>query len=519
MNWYTFNIVDGVLKEYTEDDWRPYPEVVIPDKVTKIGGYAFEGAKFCKVIIPNSVKKIAEGAFQRCSYLKNIVIPPGVEVIGDSVFEGCERLEKITVFDSVKQIGKGAFLTDSFFGDTKIEYNKYKNGCYIGNDENPYLMLLDVNDENLKEFKTHTDTKYILSGAFDKARELNCIDIGKNVSYIDNTVFNCCDQLEFISVDDENNRFYSENGNLYMHDGEEFCLFRYAPSKEKMSFVIPDGVTSISGFAFFNCDNLRSLVIPNTVCNIEKESFSACSRLSIICNLSSLDLMAVCYDGYEKDAIPVICDNPNKMGRFWMDPYGFVFFELMGQNALIDYQGMSDGVLTLPDSANGSPYILDGLALRDWSISELVIPGGISKIEEDTFKNFESLQKVTLQVGVDIIGRSAFAFCNSLTEVFMGEGVREICDAAFMGCRKLNELSIPKSVKNIGEFVFKDCDAFNVLCFRGIEPPTVSKYVFGDENDTRRNQLIIYVPKCAKRKYKTVIKSIVANFKIKLKTF
>ena len=48
------------------------------------------------------------------------------------------------------------------------------------------------------------------------------------------------------------------------------------------SVTIPDNVTSIHSYAFFNCSSLTSITIPDSVTSIEKYAFKGCIRLKVI---------------------------------------------------------------------------------------------------------------------------------------------------------------------------------------------------------------------------------------------
>jgi hypothetical protein len=70
----SFEIENGVLKEYTEDD--DVKEVVIPSGVTAIGDWAFcECESLTSITIPDSVTRIGIGAFCGCSNLASVTIP------------------------------------------------------------------------------------------------------------------------------------------------------------------------------------------------------------------------------------------------------------------------------------------------------------------------------------------------------------------------------------------------------------------------------------------------------------
>ena len=82
----------------------------IPDGVTAIGNYAFDGCKNLESIdIPDSVTSIGEGAFDNCKNLESINMSDSVTSIGKDAFYGCESLKNISILDSVTAIGVGAF--------------------------------------------------------------------------------------------------------------------------------------------------------------------------------------------------------------------------------------------------------------------------------------------------------------------------------------------------------------------------------------------------------------------------
>ena len=79
-------------------------EIVIPNNVTKIYGYAFYGcSSLTSVTIPNSVTSIGNYAFRGCSSLTSITIPNSVTSIGGYVFYGCSSLTSVTFNGTLAQ--------------------------------------------------------------------------------------------------------------------------------------------------------------------------------------------------------------------------------------------------------------------------------------------------------------------------------------------------------------------------------------------------------------------------------
>ncbi|MDE5548305.1 MAG: leucine-rich repeat domain-containing protein, partial [Clostridia bacterium] len=71
-------------------------ELTIPDNLTIIGDWSFEGCRsLTKVIIPDGVTDIGWYAFAECSSLKSVVIPDSVTNIGSWLFAECRKLTDI----------------------------------------------------------------------------------------------------------------------------------------------------------------------------------------------------------------------------------------------------------------------------------------------------------------------------------------------------------------------------------------------------------------------------------------
>ena len=82
----------------------------IPNSVTRIGSYAFQGcSSLTSITIPNSVTWIGWDAFLGCSSLTSITIPNSVTEIREEAFRDCSSLTSITIPNSVKGIREGAF--------------------------------------------------------------------------------------------------------------------------------------------------------------------------------------------------------------------------------------------------------------------------------------------------------------------------------------------------------------------------------------------------------------------------
>ena len=113
---------------------------MIPDSVTSIVGYAFDGcASLTSVTIPDSVTSIGLSAFEGCKSLTSVTIPDSVTSIGESAFGACISLTSVTIPDSVTSINWYAFyncksLTDVYYAGSEAQWKAISISS-TGNDD------------------------------------------------------------------------------------------------------------------------------------------------------------------------------------------------------------------------------------------------------------------------------------------------------------------------------------------------------------------------------------------------
>ncbi|MBR5088681.1 MAG: leucine-rich repeat protein [Ruminiclostridium sp.] len=102
----------------------------IPDSVTDIGKGAFRFCQsLCHVTLPKKLTVIKKGVFEGCGSLDGVIIPEGVGVIEERAFAYCTSLKKLTIPDSVKEIRSAAFE-----GCLMLKSVSIPAGCVIADD-------------------------------------------------------------------------------------------------------------------------------------------------------------------------------------------------------------------------------------------------------------------------------------------------------------------------------------------------------------------------------------------------
>ncbi len=112
-----------------------------------------------------------------------------------------------------------------------------------------------------------------------------------------------------------------------------------------------------------------------------------------------------------------------------------------------------EGVTSIGGSAFASCY----------SLASLVLPEGITSIGNYAFQNCYSLTSLVIPEGITSIGNYAFQNCYSLTSLVIPEGITSIGNYAFQNCYSLTSLVIPEGVTSIGAQSFQNCYSLTSL--------------------------------------------------------
>ncbi|MCI9406972.1 MAG: leucine-rich repeat domain-containing protein [Clostridia bacterium] len=164
------------------------------DSVLKtIGESAFAVSGLIEVNLPDSVELIGKDAFRQSERLKTVNLGNGVTSVEAGAFDSCGNLENISIPDSITR-----FEFNNFVYNENLKFNEYKNCLYLGNEQNPYTVLVDVATEEETSYEIHGDTKLVYNGAFAWCRKLESITIPKTVTEIENYAFYECENLKTV---------------------------------------------------------------------------------------------------------------------------------------------------------------------------------------------------------------------------------------------------------------------------------------------------------------------------------
>ena len=218
------------------------------------------------------------------------------------------------------------------------------------------------------------------------------------------------------------------------------------------------GVLRIRNGAFSSCHKLPSVVLPDSMTNIDN-AFSYCGQLTNI--TIGKGLMGI--GGWAFFQCP-------KLARFSVDP-------------LNPFLSSADDVLFNKDqtallacgTAHGPGYL---------------IPQTVTNIGNFAFAQCTNLTAITIPDTVTSLGTNVFYQCTGLTNVLIGNGVTSIPVYTFQSCSNLLSITFSASVTNTTSYAFGSCKRLSSIYFLGDVPSGSYPTLFASST----NGVVYYLP-------------------------
>ena len=390
---------------------------------------------------------IYDYAFSGCTGLMtSITIPDSVTSIGDYAFASCIGLISVTIGEGVTSIGGSAFV-----GCYKLVevYNKSSLNITAGSEDNGYAGYYARNVYTKEGGSWLTDTADGFRFFYDGAQGYL---MGYNGSETDVTLpasFTAYDGTVVSEYQINDYAFYDCDSliSVVIPDSVTSIVYgAFEGCSSLTSVVIPDSVESIGASAFRYCSSLTSIIIPGSVTSIGSEAFLGCTGLTSIYYTG--DMASWC--GIAGNGLDSIMSSGRTL--------------YIGGNKV-------EGEIIIPDGVTAIPH--HAFAYQT-GITSITIPDSVTSIGDYAFYNCSGLTSVTIPDSVTSIGYSAFSGCSNITSATMPTlaidriptsnlqtvvltGGGGIGNYAFYYCIGLTSVTIGEGVTSIGYRAFEDC--------------------------------------------------------------
>lgn len=294
-----------------------------------------------------------------------------------------------------------------------------------------------------------------------------------NVRLLRNKRVNDVDQTIRQSKVGKHTWYYTlENGEAVIWRGRRGYNHMTPPAVEPSTdthLVVPsklDGhkVAKIGELAFINHRNMRSIILPEGLKELDRSCFLDCISLRAVKMPSTLERVHArafisCKALQEVD----IGDCPDISGGAFSG---------------------CPGLKRILVSKTNTAYVEVGGAIYTRNMEKLVffprtavvatIPRTVKEIGNCAFDSSTNLIHVAIHKNVVKIGNDAFAGCEKLVSFSVGNGVREIGSSVFANCFNLRIVTFPASLEKVGVAIFAYCENLERVSFDGDAPRMVT---------------------------------------------
>ncbi|MBQ9661822.1 MAG: leucine-rich repeat protein [Oscillospiraceae bacterium] len=296
--------------------------IVLPDGLTQVGSYAFQGCTKMKGIdFPKDIKSIGDYAFADCVALSAVNLPDHLNSIGNGAFSGCVGITRIKISSNVQVIGKGALekrQTLTIVCDPETEAFRYalKNAIPYELTSNPISISPStgtlipgesqkISVRNLIAFSEPYETTYTSSdpsvaavsqdGVVTVTRPYQygstvsiTVAVGPyrtaasfNVLGADSTDQGSCGPGATWSISSDGKYLFikGSGGTIISMEGKAYSDQEWKKQKLKLRstveyLIIEEGIVSIEQDAFQDFTKLKKVVLPNSLQYIGQDAFS-----------------------------------------------------------------------------------------------------------------------------------------------------------------------------------------------------------------------------------------------------
>ncbi len=432
------NTVEVIGRSAFEDN-KNVELVVLSNSVKRIEPYAFWGCEnLDTVVLGRGLSEVGDYAFTKCTGLEQMTLPANVTAVGIQAFGDCIKLRDISIPNETKSIHETAF-------DGCIQLTIH---CEEGSVADDFAQAFYERQKDMPgygEIPEDSSSGTVSDPSQPSASEPPASDsVGSGTSDSNESSVPAEVQGELLgSTHVVGNRAVVMVNNMQLEvygseGGQESgtaagVISADSPDGEIPKYTIVDGKI-VADQAYYNNSELSNVVLPTGIQEIGEFSFARSSAVSVVLpdGVEHIGFGAFYHCDELRDVeLPdtVMCVEPKAFSlTMWVEDF------LKGESV----------------SAEDDFLVTGGvLAAYRGNAAEVAVPEGVRVIAGEVFQNHTEIESVSLPDSLLVVGEGAFEGCSNLSRIVLGKNVEEIKDRAFLG-NTMSEVSVPSSVKKVG---------------------------------------------------------------------
>ncbi len=472
------------IGSYSFVDCKNLETITMSNNVTTIEGSAFSGCvKLKNIVMSNNITKIDNWAFENCKSLKSCVVPNGITTLYSYIFQNCTNLEWVYLSKNISHIAYDPFdgcnnLKTIYFGGTSEEWDEITYSSttpsYLGVNFvfehdmscNHEIVIDDAVSSTCTETGLTEGSHCSICGTIIvKQEEVATIDHTEEIiqevlptcSSIGYTQGTRCSMCKTILIS-------PTEIPMSMHTEEtipaiEATCYSFGYTEGKKCTVCKKVTIEPQLIAFSNH-------IAEEVQAIEATCSSSGTTAGKKCSVCKAILEGCVYiSPIAHDYQTITSNDDGTHIKTCAMNSNHTLIEKCSYVYISNNNGTKTGTCECGQTISAidetilivKNNVLTGLTDYGNTLEQIIIPNGITKINDNVFEYCLNLTNVVIPNSVTHIGSSAFYACSKLNKLILPDSVVSIGDWAFAFCYNLVGVEFGAKISTIGENAFYSC--------------------------------------------------------------